>query len=108
MKRHPFNVLPLMFGAGLILLAAWIAFPRGGWFFGLPRWLPPVAAILIGAALMTPLFTSRKNAGRSSDGGDEARPPSEAGKGAAGDPASLDPLPEGKDAGAAGRSPRES
>ena len=65
MKRHPFNVWSLLFGVGLILLAAWIAFPWGGWLFGLPRWLPPATVILVGAALMTPLFTSGKRAGRS-------------------------------------------
>ena len=59
MKRHTFNVFSLVLGVILILLAAWIAFPARGWPFGVPRWFLPAAVILVGAALMSPLFTSR-------------------------------------------------
>ncbi len=58
MKRHPFNIFSLLFGSILILLAAWIAFPVRGWLFSIPRWFLPTVVILIGAALMGPLFTS--------------------------------------------------
>ena len=63
MKRHSVNVFSLVFGVALILLAAWIAFPTRGWLFGSPRWLPPTAVIVVGAALMSPLFTSRGDTG---------------------------------------------
>ena len=65
MKRRPFNVFSLVFGVILILLAAWIAFPTRGWLFGTPQWLLPAAVILVGAALMSPLFTSREGNTRS-------------------------------------------
>ena len=41
MKRHPFNVFSLVFGIVLILLAAQIAFPARGWFFGHPPLVAP-------------------------------------------------------------------
>ena len=65
MRRHSFNVFSLVFGVILILLAAWIAFPARGWLFGTPQWLLPVVVILVGAALMSPLFTSKENNRRS-------------------------------------------
>ena len=61
MKRHPFNVFSLVFGIVLILLAARIAFPARGWFFGTPHWLLPTAVILVGVALMSPLFTTMQS-----------------------------------------------
>ena len=63
MKRHPFNLLSLLFGTFLVLLAAWttwLAFPVRGWVIDFSRWLLPAAAILVGAALLTPLFTPKK------------------------------------------------
>ena len=75
MKRHSVNVFPLVFGVLLIMAAAWIAFPMRGWLFGTPHWLLPVAVILVGAALMSPLFTSRRDNGRDRDeSGDADRP----------------------------------
>ena len=64
MKRHPFNVLSLMFGIFLILLAAWttwFVFPIRAWVIDFSRWLVPAAAILVGAALLSPLFTSKRD-----------------------------------------------
>ena len=61
MKRHTFNVFPLVFGAILILVAAWSAFSGQGWLFGIPYWFLPAAVILVGAALMSPLFASRQS-----------------------------------------------
>lgn len=63
MKRHPFNLLSLLFGTFLVLLAAWttwLAFPVRGWVIDFSRWLIPTAAILVGAALLTPLFTPKQ------------------------------------------------
>ena len=75
MKRHSVNVFSLVFGVLLIMAAAWIAFPMRGWLFGTPHWLLPVAVILVGAALMSPLFSSRKDNGRDRDeSGDADRP----------------------------------
>ena len=68
MKRRPFNVFSLVFGVILILLAAWIAFPVRGWLFGIPHWFLPAAVILVGAALMSPLFTSREGNSRGPKG----------------------------------------
>lgn len=67
MKRHSVNVFSLVFGVLLILLAAWIAYPVRGWWYGTPRWLLPAAVILVGAALMSPLFTSLAGNDRSSE-----------------------------------------
>ena len=64
MKRHPFNVFSLVLGLLLTVLAVWIVFPGRGWLFGVPDWFLPVAVILVGAALMSPLFTSRAGNGR--------------------------------------------
>ena len=61
MKRHSFNVFSLALGVILTVLAAWIAFPGRGWLFGVPDWFLPVAVILVGAALMSPLLTSRES-----------------------------------------------
>lgn len=58
MKRHTFNVFPLVFGAMLILVAAWSGFSGPGWLFDIPQWLVPTAMILIGAALIGPLLAS--------------------------------------------------
>ena len=75
MKRHSVNVFSLVFGVLLIMAAAWIAFPMRGWLFGTPHWLLPMAVILVGAALMSPLFTSRRDNGRDRDeSGDADRP----------------------------------
>ena len=63
MKRHRFNIFPLVFGAILILVAAWSAFSGPGWLFDIPHWLVPAAMILIGAALISPLLTSRQSNG---------------------------------------------
>lgn len=63
MKRHSVNMFSLLFGVILLLAAAWIAFPVRGWLFGTPNWLLPAAVILVGAALMSPLFTSRRDDG---------------------------------------------
>ena len=57
MKRHPFNLLSLMFGIFLVLLAAWttwFVFPIRAWVIDFSRWLLPAAAILVGAALLQP------------------------------------------------------
>ncbi len=61
MKRHQFNVFSLMFGIVLILLAASAPFPARAWFFTTPHWLLPAAVILVGAALMSPLFTTMQS-----------------------------------------------
>lgn len=61
MKRHPFNVFSLVLGVVLILLAAWavwIGFPVRGWFFDTRHWLFPAAVILVGVALVSPLFAT--------------------------------------------------
>jgi len=63
MTRHPFNLLSLMFGIFLIGLAAWttwFVFPVRAWVIDFSRWLLPAAAILVGAALLSPLFTPRQ------------------------------------------------
>lgn len=65
MKRHPFNIFSLITGVVLVVLAAWavwIAVPlRGSYVIDFSRWLVPAAAIVVGAALLSPLFTPRKN-----------------------------------------------
>ncbi|MCQ3804087.1 MAG: hypothetical protein OXC98_07930 [bacterium] len=67
MKRHPLNLFSLVFGSVLILVAAWavwIGFPARGWFFDASHWLFPAVVIVVGVALMSPLFTSmRKKTG---------------------------------------------
>ena len=63
MKRHPFNLLSLMFGMFLVGLAAWttwFVFPIRAWVIDFSRWLLPAAAILVGAALLSPLFKPRQ------------------------------------------------
>ena len=40
MKRHTFNAFSLVFGAILILVAAWSAFSGQGWLFGIPKETP--------------------------------------------------------------------
>jgi len=63
MKRHPFNLFSLLFGTFLVLLAAWttwLTFPVRGWVIDFSRWLLPTAAILVGAALLSPLFTPKQ------------------------------------------------
>ena len=75
MKRHPFKVFSLVFGLVLILLAAWIAFPSREWLFGFPRWLLPAAVILLGAGLITPLFTTRGGGKQPSGEDSDAEPP---------------------------------
>ena len=63
MKRHPFNLLSLMFGIFLIGLAAWttwFVFPIRAWVIDFSRWLVPAAAIVVGAALLGPLFTPKQ------------------------------------------------
>ena len=76
MKRHSLNVFSLVLGVTLIFLAAWIAFPTRDWLFGTPQWLLPTAVILIGAALMSPLLTSKEAKARSQEeSGDVERPP---------------------------------
>lgn len=62
MKRHPFNILSLVFGVILVLIAAgaaWITFPAPRWVLDFSDWLLPGAAIVIGAALLSPLFTAK-------------------------------------------------
>ncbi|MDE0130769.1 MAG: hypothetical protein OXQ32_00705 [bacterium] len=74
MKRHPFNLLSLMFGIFLILLAAWttwFAFPIRAWVIDFSRWLVPAAAILVGAALLSPLFTPKRDKKTSGNGIEE-------------------------------------
>ena len=65
MKRHPFNFFSLITGVVLVLVAAWavwIAVPlKGSFIIDFSRWLVPAAAIVVGAALLSPLFTRRKN-----------------------------------------------
>ncbi|MDE0233279.1 MAG: hypothetical protein OXI56_09040 [bacterium] len=76
MKRHPFNLLSLMFGIFLILLAAWttwFVFPIRAWVIDFSRWLVPAAAILVGAALLSPVFIPRQRDDAPGDEtGDEA------------------------------------
>lgn len=70
MKRHPFNILSLLFGVFLILAAAsaaWITFPTPRWVLDFSDWLLPGAAILIGAALLSPLFTTKRPGKTSGD-----------------------------------------
>lgn len=65
MKRHPFNIFSLITGVVLVVLAAWavwIAVPlRGSYVIDFSRWLVPAAAIVVGAALLSPLFTPNRN-----------------------------------------------
>ena len=72
MKRHPLNVFSLLFGIVLILAATWTAFAPRGWLFAPSQWhwqlVLPAAAILLGAALMSPLFTTRRADGAPEDG----------------------------------------
>lgn len=58
MKRRSFNVFSFVFGLVLILLAGWVAFPSEEWMFDFPKWLFPAGMIVVGAALISPLFTS--------------------------------------------------
>ncbi len=88
MKRHPVNVFPLAFGIILILLAAWIAVPDQGWLFDPPRWLLPAAVILVGAALMSPLFTSKENKKRGPEESGHGNQPWEASEAPAGESSS--------------------
>jgi hypothetical protein len=78
MKRHPFNIFSLIFGVGMILLAAWAAWtdlPISKQFIvDISRWAVPVAAILVGAALLSPLFTSQRNKKTTRDGTDGDHP----------------------------------
>ena len=77
MKRHPFNVFSLIFGIALILTAAWaawIAFPAPRWFYHTSDWLLPAAAILVGAALLSPLFTPTKGVKTSGNGSEGDAP----------------------------------
>lgn len=70
MKRHPFNLLSLTFGIFLILLAAWttwFVFPIRAWVIDFSRWLVPAAAILVGAVLLSPLFTPGQRDGETGD-----------------------------------------
>jgi len=85
MKRHSFNVFSLAFGLTLIVLAAWIGFPARGWLFGTPRWLLPAVVILVGAALMSPLFTSRRDDGWDREESGAVDPPIAAGDARPGD-----------------------
>ena len=80
MKRHSLNVFSLVFGLILILAAAWIAFPARGWLFGIPHWFLPAAVILVGAALMSPLLTSRDRNTRSPGESGDVDEPREATK----------------------------
>ena len=81
MKRHPLNVFSLVFGLGLILMAAWavwIGFPERGWFFDASHWLFPAAVIVVGVALMSPWFTSiRKKTGEDETEEDSPSPATE-------------------------------
>lgn len=63
MKRHPFNVFSLIFGIILIMVAAsaaWVPYPAPRWIFDTSDWLIPGAAILVGGALLSPLFTPKQ------------------------------------------------
>ena len=77
MKRHALNVFSLVFGVLLILAAAWIGFPARGWWFDMPRWLLSAAVIVVGAALMSPVFTSKEVTSRSADQVDDVIPSGE-------------------------------
>ena len=74
MRRHAFNVFSLVLGLVLIVLATWIAFPARSWLFGVPRWLLPAAVILVGAALMSPLLTSRDRPEKSPEQSGDVEP----------------------------------
>ena len=70
MKRHPFNILSLVFGVILVLIAAgaaWITFPAPRWVLDFSDWLIPGAAIVVGAALLSPLFTTEHPSRTSGD-----------------------------------------
>ena len=97
MKRHPFNVFPLAFGIILILLAAWIAIPDQGWLFDPPRWLLPAAVILVGAALMSPLFISKENKRRGPEETGHVDQPRDVSKTPAGESSRPDWLTDGQD-----------
>ena len=81
MKRHSLNVFSLVFGIALILIAAWTAFAPRGWLFRTPewrwQWAPPAAAILLGAAMMSPLLTNMRNKKASGDAGEGDPSPEE-------------------------------
>ena len=59
MKRHKLNIISLVPGVILILLAAGIALPVRNPMVGFPRWILPAAVILVGVALLWPLFSLR-------------------------------------------------
>lgn len=65
MKRHPFNIFSLITGVVLVMLAAWavwIAVPlQGSYVIDFSRWLVPAAAIVVGAALLSPLFKPKND-----------------------------------------------
>lgn len=97
MKRHSLNVFSLVFGVILILLATWIAFPARGWLFGIPEWFLPGAVILVGAALMSPLFTSKENKRRGPEETGHVDQPWDVSKTPAGESSSPDWLTDGQD-----------
>lgn len=70
MKRHSLNVFSLVFGIALLLIAAWTAFAPRGWLFRTPhwQWATPAAAILVGAAMISPLFTNLRKRRNPEDG----------------------------------------
>ncbi|MCQ3804088.1 MAG: hypothetical protein OXC98_07925 [bacterium] len=78
MKRHPLNLFSLVFGSVLILVAAWAVwngFPARGWFFDASHWLFPAVVIVVGVALMSPLFTSMRKKTGEDDADEDAFSP---------------------------------
>ncbi len=69
MKRHRFNIFSLTAGLIFLLLAAWIAFPSPDFWPGLVRLALPVALILIGLALMSPLVKTWRRKRRTDENG---------------------------------------
>ena len=95
MKRHPFNAFSLVFGVILILFAAWVA--SGEWLSGIPQWFLPAGVIVVGAALMSPLFTSRGSNRRRPEESGDGDQPWEASNTPPGESSSLDGPVNGQD-----------
>lgn len=103
MKRHSLNVFSLVFGVLLILAAAWIGFPTRGWWFDTPRWLLSAAVIVVGAALMSPVFTSKEATSRSADQVDDVVPSREGSPTPPGESVTAGPPEDGSVDGSSGQ-----
>lgn len=60
MNRHPFNVFSFGFGVVLILLAVGLVVPTEFSDITTFRWLLPLALVLVGVSMLSPLFRRRE------------------------------------------------